>query len=68
MAVGTFGILLDLQQADSLTTKPLRGMAHVRYLKALEGGRAERWRYKKERKPLIDVGARSKTWLHFHRE
>ena len=65
-AVRAFGVLLDLQHADGQAAEPLRVMPHIRYLNAFEGWRAERWQYKNEREPLVDIGTRGKTWSHFH--
>ena len=66
-AVRAFGVLLDLQHADGqAAAEPLRVMPHIRYLNAFEGRRAERWQYKNEREPLVDIGTRGKTWSHFH--
>ena len=47
------------------------GLTHTKpgrpgYLNAFEGRRAERWQYKNEREPLVDIGTRGKTWSHFH--
>ena len=65
-AVRAVGMLLDLQHADGQTQEPLRVMPHVRYLNAFEGERVERWQYKNRREPMHDIGARGKTWSHFH--
>ena len=64
--VRAFGVVLDLQHADDQAAEPLRVMPHVRYLNAMEGERVERWQYKSEREPFVDIGTRNKTWSHFH--
>ena len=64
--VRAFGTVLDLQHADGQASEPLRVMPHIRYLNAFEGQRVERWQYKSEREPLLDIGSRGKTWSHFH--
>ena len=46
----------------STPAEPLRVMPHLRYLNAFEGRRVERWQYKNEREPLVDIGTRGKTW------
>ncbi len=58
--VRTFGILFDLQNAES------RVMPHLRYLNALDGDPVSRWQYKQRREPLEQIGVSGKTRSHFH--
>lgn len=56
--VRSFGIFLDLQDADH------RVMPHLRYLNAHGEDRPQRWQYKSSPPPATTISAETKT--HFH--